>query len=320
MSEATLLLKWFKKNKRPLPWRSNKDPYKIWIAEVMLQQTTVQAVIPYYSRFLKAFPNIQSLAKSSIEKVLPYWSGLGYYSRVHNIHKSAQLFLQNTNGKIPKHYIELEQYPGFGPYTSRAVTSQSYNEPVSLLDGNVIRVLCRHQNWSHAWWKKSAQTKMLKKADEWRNGLPSGDMNQALMELGATICTPQSPSCSCCPIQKTCKGNKKNKIKQLPIKKIRKQKEILLWQPQIHIKNNKIFITQKHSCPFLKKQWLFPGAIKKMKNPPRSYDFRHSITHYDIYVGKSKKTKLDTTRGQWIKVKNISQKSPSSLIKKILSN
>lgn len=320
MKQGVLLLKWYNKNKRSLPWRSKPTPYKIWIAEVMLQQTTVKAVIPYYKKFLKAFPNLLSLASASIEDVIPYWAGLGYYSRVRNLHRSAQLFAERTRGRLPKTYIELEHYPGFGPYTARAVSSQAYGEPVTLMDGNVIRVVCRHNNLPFEWWKKSAQSSITQILDKWRGDLFSGDFNQSLMELGATICSPKSPSCSICPIKSTCLAKRLKITDKLPKKRPRKAKEIWLWKPHIMIKKKAILLTDKHPCPFLKKQWLPPGSIKQLKRIPVKYDLKHSITHHNIYIQISQKpTQKPSSKGSWISLKKVPSLAPTSLINKIFS-
>ena len=315
------IFKWYQKNKRDLPWRKNSNPYRIWISEIMLQQTTVQAVIPYYKKFLKKFPTLKSLAQSPLEEVLPYWSGLGYYSRVRNLHRSAQMFFKQNKGKLLQTAKELRAYPGFGPYTSKAVSSIAFGEPVSVLDGNVIRVLCRHEGLSIAWWKNTDSLEEI--ADRWRQNLPSGDMNQAFMELGAVICTPRNPLCSICPIHTTCQARKLNKIESLPLKKPRKSKQVWLWRPQVMIKNNKIILTQKHSCPFLKQQWLFPGTVQRLKKPPEKYTFRHSITHYNIFViPKHIKTPSSFQKKNrtwaWQNLDQIQQVSPFSLTQKIL--
>lgn len=321
MQKSEKLFLWYKTNKRSLPWRNNPNPYRIWIAEIMLQQTTVQTVIPYYKKFLKKFPNLKSLAESSVQDILTYWSGLGYYSRVKNLHQCARLFAKKT---IPKTAKELEKYPGLGPYTSKALSSQAYGEPVSVLDGNVIRFLCRHENLFIEWWKKKEKSNLEKRADHWRKGFPSGEMNQALMEIGALICTPKSPSCSLCPVRKTCKAKKFGNIEKLPLKKKRKKKEIWLWKPRIIIKNQKIILTKKHKCPFLKSQWLPPGSIQKLSTFPKHYHFRHSITHYDIFVQLKLNTILTKTvdYSQYLEqsLHSIKRTVPFSLITKILSH
>lgn len=321
MKTGQKILKWYQKNKRDLPWRKNSSPYRIWISEIMLQQTKVQTVIPYYKKFLKKFPTLKSLAQSSLEEVLPYWSGLGYYSRVRCLHRSAQMFLTQNKGKLPQTAKELKDYPGFGPYTSKAVSSIAFGEPVSVLDGNVIRVLCRHEGLALPWRQNTKE--LEKRADLWRQNLLSGDMNQAMMELGAVICTPRSPLCSACPIHTSCQALKLKKIESLPLKKPRKHKQIWLWKPQVMIQNNKILLTQKHSCPFLKKQWLFPGKIQRLKSPPEKYTFRHSITHYNIfvlpkYIKTIPKLQRKNTSLKQRNLDQIQKISPFSLTQKIL--
>ena len=287
----------------------------------MLQQTTVQAVIPYYKKFLIKFPNLKSLAQSPLSEVLPYWAGLGYYSRAKNLHQSARLFLKK--GKIPKTAKELEQYPGFGPYTSKAVSSIAFGEPVSVLDGNVVRFLCRHDHLPVQWWKNKEKSKLEKRADQWRGRLPAGDMNQAFMEMGATVCLPRSPLCSQCPVQKTCKAKKQGLIAKLPLKKTSKKKEIWLWRPKVIIHNQHILLTKNHHCPFFKTGWLTPGSIQKLHKPPKNYDFRHSITHYNIFVKTAQsfrktKEKIQSSGMKWQALKSLKKTAPSSLMQKLI--
>ena len=318
MNQGLKLLKWYQVHKRSMPWREVSDPYAIWISEVMLQQTTVQTVIPYYKKFMKRFPSLKCLAQSSLKDVLSYWAGLGYYSRAKNLHKSAQIFFQQK--KIPQTARDLEKYPGFGPYTSKAVSSIAFGERVSVLDGNVIRVLCRHQNLKILWWNHKERTRLEKMAQEWSQNLPIGDMNQAFMELGATVCTPQSPLCPQCPIRLTCKAKKLKTIHQVPIKRERKKKEIWVWKPHVVFKGGRILLTQKHSCPFLKKTWLFPGKIQKLQKPPRKYNFKHSITCYDIFVQIQNKKINKNSSTQFYSLKEMSSINPSSLLKKTLKS
>jgi A/G-specific adenine glycosylase len=195
------LLTWYNQNKRDLPWRKTQDPYMIWISEVMLQQTTVKAVIPYYEKFLKKFPTVKSLSKASIKEVYTSWAGLGYYSRADNLHKAAKV-LSETG--FPKTHSELLEYPGFGPYTSRAVSSFAFRDEVGVLDGNVIRFLSRYHGLSIPWWENSSRLVLQEHADNWVKGSDSSQTNQALIEIGATICTPKSPSCLLCPVKGNC--------------------------------------------------------------------------------------------------------------------
>jgi A/G-specific adenine glycosylase len=202
------LLSWFSQRKRDLPWRRTQDPYAIWISEIMLQQTRVAAVIPYYERFFAKFPTVQSLARARAETVLERWAGLGYYSRARNLHQAAKEISARHGGNFPRDYGAALDLPGIGRYTAAAVLSIAYGEPLAVLDGNVARVLARlgavrGDLRSPALWRNletSAQTLIARKAP--------GDWNQAMMELGATICTPKSPRCGECPVGSWCRARK----------------------------------------------------------------------------------------------------------------
>ena len=220
---ANSLLSWYRENKRELPWRKDRNPYQIWLSEVMLQQTTVVAVIPYYEKFLKVFPQVSDLAKAPLDLVLEQWSGLGYYSRARNLHRSAQALHENG---FPKTAEELLKLPGFGPYTSRAVSSIAFDEPVGVLDGNVIRVLTRVQAWDIPWWTSASKILLQTSSDLLATKGPSSDINQGLMELGATVCTPHNPNCFLCPWRKNCRSFQLGKVSEIPLKKPRKKSEV----------------------------------------------------------------------------------------------
>ena len=319
MNSGKKLLLWYQKHQRDLPWRQNTNPYRVWIAEVMLQQTTVKTVIPYYKKFLKKFPDVNALAQSPLSRVLPFWAGLGYYLRAKNLHRASRLFAKK--GKIPKTSKELMTYPGFGDYTAKAVSSIAYGEPVSVIDGNVIRFLCRLENLPLLWWEKKERLKLEKLADRLRGSLSPGEMNQAMMELGSEVCRPRRPLCRLCPVNQNCKAKKQNTIEGLPLKKPRIKKEIWFWRPQILIKDQKIKLSKKHGCPFLKNQPLPPGKIQKKKKAPKHFDFRHQITHYDLFVKIEKPpSKRGHLKKDWHKISSIKKVSPSSLVSKILKS
>ena len=315
---TTSLIKWYEQNKRNLPWRkTKKNPYHIWVSEVMLQQTTVNTVIPYYEKFIKKFNTLKALAETPLEEVIPYWSGLGYYSRVKNMHKAAQIIYKKRS--FPKTYKELLKLPGFGPYTARAVSSLAFDEKTGVLDANVIRVLTRYLGFKKAWWNKPAKDFLQKEVDKWMLKHPPSILNQALMELGSLVCTAQKPLCFICPIKKKCQAFNLNQVHLIPLKKTKKEKEIWLWQPNIHIKKNKIALTDNHSLPVLKSYPLFPGKATKRNTPPKKYNFIHSITHHAIYVLLSEKVSYDNKQIlSWINIKDLQRKNPSSLIKKTL--
>lgn len=315
------LLKWFEQNARPLPWRRNRNPYMIWISEVMLQQTTVTAVIPYFERFIKNFPRLEDLASAPLEKVYENWAGLGYYSRARNLHKAAQQIAALK--QFPQTHTELLELPGFGPYTSRAVSSLGFDESVGVLDGNVIRVLCRRYGLDVDWWQNKEREKLQHLADQLVQNTSSYKMNQALMELGATVCTPQSPSCFSCPWSSSCVSLKEKKVQERPRKKPKKQNEIWLWQIQVSHKKVKgrshyAFIENDYA-PFLKGQLVFPGVAKKSSSKPRNFLFQHSITHHQIFVQKleSKSVKSSSV---WLSQEDIIKKNPASLIQKVFKS
>ena len=201
------LLAWYERNKRDLPWRRNADPYSIWVSEIMLQQTRVATVVEHYRTFLRRFPSLLSLALASEEDVLAEWSGLGYYRRARMLHKAAQFVANQLKGSLPVTAEELRALPGVGTYTAAAIASIAHGEAVAVVDGNVERVLCRLAGWEFG---SRAGGAALKKqietlASQLLDPLQPGDFNQAIMELGATVCTPRAPQCRLCPWFHTCK-------------------------------------------------------------------------------------------------------------------
>ena len=210
------LLDWFCAHRRDLPWRASRDPYRIWVAEIMLQQTRIAAVMPYYDRFLKQFPTVESLARAPQEKVLQLWAGLGYYSRARNLHHAAKEITARHDGKFPRTPEAALALPGIGRYTAAAVLSIAYDQPFAVLDGNVARVLARlgairGDLRAPARWRQLdefAQKLLARSAP--------GDWNQALMELGETVCTPQIPRCGSCPISRSCLALTRNLTREIP--------------------------------------------------------------------------------------------------------
>jgi A/G-specific adenine glycosylase len=317
---SKLLLAWYKENHRDLPWRRNRDPYRIWISEVMLQQTTVAAVIPYYEKFLSRFPTVQSLAECNLESVFEMWAGLGYYSRARNLHKSA---IALSEKGFPETAAELLELPGFGPYTSRAVSSLAFGEKVGVLDGNVIRVLTRVYGWDMDWWTTKARPQLQTAADEIASLGPSNLLNQGLMELGATICTPQSPACLLCPWNKQCVALHTHQIAKIPRKRPRKQSEVWVWKLQVITEGNKVALIPNDYAPFLKGQMIFPGTISQQAKKPKIFDLKHGITHHDIYIQIDKKSsmksfKIKRESWQWVSTKDIKKINPSNLMQKVL--
>lgn len=309
------LTQWYNKNKRSLPWRENKNPYRIWLSEVMLQQTTVVAVIPYFEKFLQKFPTVQDLANAPEADVMEAWAGLGYYSRARNLHKAAKALAE---GGFPKTAAELLELPGFGPYTSRAVASIAFGEKVGVLDGNVIRVLSRRYGLKLEWWNGKGRDHLQKISDELSLLGQADVVNQGLMELGATVCTPQKVMCMLCPWAATCVSREKNLVEKLPLKKPRKESEVWVWKPLVAIKNQKVALVQNDYAPFLKGQMIFPGEISMEKNKPKAYDAKHNITHHDIFIQITEKKSLTGKNLQWVDLKELKKVNPSSLLQKVL--
>ncbi len=309
------LIEWYNQNKRELPWRMNRDPYRIWISEVMLQQTTVAAVIPYYEKFMNRFPTVQKLAQSDLQDVIEMWAGLGYYTRARNIHKASQVIAEKGFSHEAHKLIEL---PGFGPYTSSAVASLAFGEKVGVLDGNVIRVLSRFYGLKLNWWENKEKEKLQKLSNELAQTKYNSEINQGLMELGATICTPRKTLCLLCPWKSRCVASKNNLVEQLPLPKPKPDFEIWQWTLKPILQKNKILLYPNAATPFLK-QMLFPlGEAKKLKTKPKKFHLKHGVTKYDIYITIEKSKIKPPNKGQWIELNQIKKINPTSLMTKIL--
>jgi A/G-specific adenine glycosylase len=213
------LLAWFAQFQRDLPWRQTRDPYHIWLSEIMLQQTRVAAAIPYYERFLERFPNLETLAAAPEEEVLRLWAGLGYYSRARNLQKAAKLVIANHNAIFPSDLAEALALPGIGAYTAAAILSIAFQKKHAVLDGNVARVLARLNAVRGDLRENGTWPKLQKAAGHLLAEQSPGDWNQAMMELGATLCTPRSPQCLLCPVSEFCQARKQGLADVIPEKR-----------------------------------------------------------------------------------------------------
>lgn len=312
------LANWFAQNCRPLPWRQTRDPYAIWISEVMLQQTRVQAMLPFFERFMERFPTLDVLAKAPLPEVLRLWSGLGYYSRARSLHQAAKDLVENWHGEFPRTHSELLTLPGFGPYTARAVASLAFGERTGVVDGNVIRVLSRWLGKKIPWWKPQGRSYLQDLADQWVRSNDPWVVNQAVMELGATICLPRSPLCTRCPLITTCKATQTGKWSQLPVRKPKRQSEVWIWRPQVEIRGKRVALQKSEQAPFLRNQLLFPGEFLQKSRAPARYDLRHAITHHDIYIQLRRPVDFKHSSIKWVPLSQLSSVSPSSLLPKIL--
>ena len=226
-SHSALLLAWYTAEKRDLPWRKTGDPYAIWVSEVMLQQTQVKTVIPYYERFLQRFPGVEQLGTASLEDVLTVWRGLGYYSRARRMWEGAHNLLEQWEGKMPRDYESLLSVPGIGKYTAGAIASIAFGQRVAAIDGNVLRVVSRILAWSEPVETARSYRHFNDHLMVWQPALQPGDFNQALMELGAMICTPTKPDCGSCPLAQVCEGYLQGDVHLYPVKKLKER----AWKP-----------------------------------------------------------------------------------------
>lgn len=212
------ILAWYQENKRELPWRSSNDPYKIWLSEVILQQTRVAQGLPYYQKFVNKYPTVADLANATEEEVLRTWQGLGYYSRARNLHKCAKLIAQEQQGVFPDSFVELKKLPGIGNYTAAAIASIAFNEAVAVVDGNVYRLLARYFGVDVDLSSSQAYREFYSIAKDQLGSADPAAFNQAMMEFGALQCTPKNPDCEKCPLQDSCYAKASNMQTQLPVK------------------------------------------------------------------------------------------------------
>lgn len=245
-----------------MPWRGEADPYKIWISEIMLQQTQVRQATPYFRNFISLFPTVQELAKADQQEVLKAWEGLGYYSRARNLHAAAKMVIDEFNGRLPDTYEEIIKLKGVGPYTAAAVTSIAFSKPNAVMDGNVIRVITRYYGIENDIRSSKTRRQVQELADELIDEQNPGDFNQALMELGSQLCTPSKPECETCPIQPGCIASKIAKTDSIPYKSPAKKKPHYTIGVGIieRDSDDKILIALRPNEAMLGGLWEFPGG------------------------------------------------------------
>lgn len=284
------LLSWFNTEKRELPFRKTKNPYFIWISEIMAQQTQIDTLIPYYNQFIANFPTVEALASASEDAVIKAWEGLGYYSRARNLHKAAKMIVNEFNGVFPETFKSLVTLPGIGPYTGGAIASIAFNERVSAVDGNVLRVISRYCNS----FDDIGEEKTKKKVTQWvEEILPetTGDFNEALMELGALICSPKNPKCIICPIQTGCQAFFYKNTEAIPVKK-KKQKQIRKKMEVGFLKSgNAFYFMKRPKSGLLSEMWSFPIVEEHLGN---GEDIKKNLLEIfpelctPVYIGESR--------------------------------
>ncbi len=258
---AADLLAWYDAHAAALPWRASKDPYHVWLSEIMLQQTQVETVKPYYTRFLTAYPTVYDLAAAPLDNVLKMWEGLGYYSRARNLHRTAQIVANERLGQFPPSAVGLQMLPGIGRYTAGAIASIAFGEYAPVLDGNVIRVFARLIDLKKDVTQPEVRTKLWELAEAWLPDTRPGDYNQALMELGRTVCKPRKPLCSECPIRAHCLAFQHGTQTQRPLKKPRAKTPHhdvaagIIWNDA-----GQVLIAQRPLDGLLGGLWEFPGG------------------------------------------------------------
>lgn len=273
-----LLLEWFRQVRRPLPWRATEDPYAIWISEVMLQQTRVATVLPYYERFLARFPTVEALASAPEEDVLQHWSGLGYYSRARNLQRAAVLMRDG----FPSSYDGIRELPGVGDYTAAAVASIAFGMPHAAVDGNVLRVMARITNESGDIGHPVTRERLAQVAGKLLDTDTPGDFNQAVMELGATVCLPRNPQCLVCPVSQFCEARRRGVQNELPIK-VRRKKQTYVERTLLVASRDDtvLFWRRSESEKRLRGFWELPEPehLPGASEGKELGSFRHCITN-----------------------------------------
>jgi A/G-specific adenine glycosylase len=306
---SDLLLTWYEGNRRDLPWRRDRDPYRVWISEIMLQQTRVAAVIEHYKRFLQRFPTVQKLASAREASVLAAWSGLGYYRRARMMHAASKQIVQKHDGVFPNRAESLQEIAGIGAYTAAAIASICFGEPVAVVDGNVERVLSRMVG------------KQLERKEVWQRAQSligtdrPGDFNQAMMELGATVCVPGQPKCMFCPVSEFCATRGALQSLEKPARQKKQEIRYSLFRNNGSV----LLVRRSKDASLMPGMWELPEA--EAPDTAVAFSLRHSITVTDYTVHVVEAIAPETTfiqHGRWLSPKQISRLPLTGLAKKIL--
>ncbi len=279
------LLEWFNRNQRSLPWRREpRDPYRVWVSEIMLQQTQVKTVVDYFTRWMAHFPDVRCLAHASLDEVLKQWEGLGYYSRARLMHRAAGVIVETYRGSFPSTAREMLSLPGIGPYTAAAVASFCFGEQVIAVDGNVRRVASR----LFAIDRKPTRRVVEHRLAPLFRGRPAGRMNEALMEIGALVCRPSRPACADCPLHPFCLAFRKGAVAQYPVRGTRKKPPHLERQGLVILREREVFLRKRPETEMLGGLWGIPlveeGSVPLPNAAPFLEEVRHAYSHFSITV------------------------------------
>ena len=259
-SARRALLGWYRSERRDLPWRRTRDPYAIWVSETMLQQTRVEAVIPYYERFLARFPDVAALATADLDDVLSQWAGLGYYTRARNLKRAAEQVVARFDGRVPDGVDTLRELPGVGRYTAGAIASIAFDHPAPIVDGNVARVLARLLGLREPIEGSAVKARLWEEAERLADGPSPGDLNQALMELGARICIPRTPRCDACPVSRFCDAHAAGDAESLPVRAPKRAPKIVHAVAALVLRGDRALAVQRPAKGLLGGLWELPGG------------------------------------------------------------
>jgi A/G-specific adenine glycosylase len=312
------LLGWFAVHQRTLPWRETRDPYRIWVSEIMLQQTRVAAVLPYYQRFVERFPDVRALASASEPELLGHWAGLGYYYRARNMQQAARLMQER--GSFPATYQEIRDLPGVGDYTAAAISSIAFDLPHAALDGNVLRVLSRVLDERTNIASGIGRRRFAALAQEMLDSEHPGAFNQAMMELGATVCLPKNPQCLLCPVAQLCRARASCMQNELPVKAVRtamvQERRAVFWIER----GGKLLLWQRPpTARLMPGFWELPEAIHLPGATPgaKLASFRHGITfHSYSFEVREATAPMEIGECQWVALSQLGDLPASTIVKK----
>jgi A/G-specific adenine glycosylase len=319
-AEVNALVDWYRRGHRDLPWRRTADPYCIWVSEIMLQQTRAQAVIPYYQRFLDRFPTVESLAAAAEQDVLALWAGLGYYSRARNLRHAAQRAVEQ--GGFPRDYAAIRELPGIGDYTAAAVASIAFGLPHAVVDGNVLRVVARMENDSADIASSRTRERFRAIVQEWMGRWEPGVFNQALMELGATVCLPSNPRCAACPMARSCRASQAGTTAQLPVK-LRKTEPVAISAMLLLVRRgDRVLLRQKEAgARRMAGFWELPSPeeLRGARVGKNWGEFRHTITHHHYtFTVRSATVREVGSDFRWFSAKELAEVPLSTTARKAL--